>query len=151
AAQPQRRAELEGPALAARRPVPALLRPALHAGGRRRVRERQEPLRAGLRPGQLRARPDAPPPRRPGRLLLALGPDRDDRIPRRPERLHERVGRRLLLQLRLLAAPGVQVVTDHPVDRPAGCAVNRPVGLAAWLAAAAVAATGCMDDVDPPW
>src|SRR5262249_28395337 len=65
-----------------------------------------------------------------------------------PERLHERVDRPLLLQLRLLAAAAVQVVADHPVDRPARCAVIRAVGLA-WLAA--IAAAGCTGDIDPPW
>src|SRR4029079_15048087 len=101
---------------------------------------------------------DAPPARPAGRLLLALGPDRPHHVPRRPERVHERLRRDVLLQLRLHATAGVQVAADHPVARPARCAVKRGLMLvfstAAWLAASIAVAfwsAGCPGARDPPW
>src|SRR4029079_13300407 len=94
-----------------------------------------------------------------GRLLVALGPDRYDRVPRRSERVHERLRRDVLLQLRLHAARGLQVAADHSVDRPARCAVRRApifatLAAAAWAAlsiAAAAFSSGCPGALDPPW
>ena len=51
-----------------------------------------------------RARADPSPARPARRLLVAVGTDRADRFARRPERLHERQHRHVLLQLRLHAA-----------------------------------------------
>ena len=93
---------------------------------------------------ELRARADPPPARPARRLLVEVGPDGADRIPRRPERLHERERRHVLLRLRLHAARGVQVAADHPVARPARCAVKR----AASRSSRSSAATR---DVDEPW
>ena len=76
------------------------------------------------------------------------GPRRCYRVPRRPERLHERERRDLLLQLRLLAAGRVQVAADHPVDRASGGAVRA---LALVRARRCAGRPGCTDDVDPPW
>ena len=65
--------------LAARRSVPALLRPAVHAGDRLGVRQRSQHLHPALRRAELGARADAPPARPARRPLVEVGADRDDR------------------------------------------------------------------------
>src|SRR5690606_23779369 len=150
AAQSQRRGELEEQerALAARRAVPALLRPALHARARLDLRQRPQLLHPDLRRAELRARADAPPARPARRLRVEVGTDRADVLRRRPERVHERERRDVLLRLRLHRARRLHVDPDHPVARPARCAVNRAL-LAVVLAGAALA--GCGTDLDEPW
>ena len=126
AAQPQRRGELEARQVDARRPVPAVLGPAVHAGDRRHLQQRLEHVYPDQRRGELRARADAPRARSPRRLRdcksgpLALTYFIDVQNVYLDESVVD-----VLLQLRLHAAGRVQVDSDHPVDRRARRAVKR--------------------------
>ncbi|TMQ09915.1 MAG: hypothetical protein E6J91_28785 [Deltaproteobacteria bacterium] len=112
AAHAECRRELPLRPLAARRPVPPVLRAAADSRPRRRVRQRQQPLHADLRRGELGSRAGAPPARPAARSPVALGAGEDDLLPRHPERVRQPEHARVPLQLRLSAARSVSRTTD---------------------------------------
>ena len=104
----------------------------------------REPLHPALRPGELRARADAPPARPPRRLQLEVGTERDDGVPRRAERLHERQR----------SSRTSTATTTRSGPRSSRCRSCRRSACEACFeggACSSCSSQRCADDIDPPW